>query len=147
MGTSVVAAHGHEQTHRRLQIYEVQRRVDFLGNHLTLTCAAARLRLQASGLSAKDALTAVRVQKAVFYVQFVDVAHFPAFQWKHVTLRRVIAEVLTTFDSCKSKWQTALWFAEPHGLLSCRPLELLDDDPDAILYAARRDVGAIGRNH
>jgi hypothetical protein len=62
-------------------------------------------------------------------------------------LRGVIGDVLALFEGRRSKWQIALWFAEPNDLLACRPLALLDDDPGAVLYAARLDFGADARDH
>jgi len=147
MSPSVVDAQGCDALYRRMQALEVQRRVEFLDRHQTLSCAAARLRLQASGLSPDAALAAVRTQRQLFYVQFIDVVHFPAFQWRHVMLREVIGDVLAVFEGRKSKWQIARWFTTTNDALSLRPIDLLDDDPVALISAARDDVGIDSRNH
>jgi hypothetical protein len=44
-------------------------------------------------------------------------------------------------DPHATDWQAALWFATPTSWLGGRrPVDLLDDDPDAVVEAARRDV-------
>ena len=44
-------------------------------------------------------------------------------------------------DPHTTDWQVALWFASPTSWLSgTRPVDLLDDDPDAVIDAARREV-------
>jgi hypothetical protein len=129
-----------EELQRRLHSHEVRRRVRFLVEHRMLTCSQAMLRLQASGLSAAAALSSIRAQRRLFYIQFVEVAYFPCFQWRHVCLREVIAESLEMFGPAMTKWQIALWFVEPNDLLEgFRPIDLLDRDSRAVVHAAEKE--------
>src|SRR5689334_20251426 len=93
-----------EAQHQQLHSREVQRRVDFLGQHRVLTCAQALLRLQAAGLSETQALSAIRAQQDLFYVQFIDVAYFPRFQWQYLWLRKPIGQLLDIFGDTRTKW-------------------------------------------
>ena len=137
----------YEQVHRQLHGFEVQRRVLFLGEHRMLRCPEALLRLQASGLSKLEALSAVRAQRSLFYIQFVDVAYFPAFQWRHVQLKPGIGDVLDVLAGW-TKWQIALWFVTENGMLdTLRPVDLLDMDPCWVTQAAYSDAGVGNVSH
>jgi hypothetical protein len=47
-------------------------------------------------------------------------------------------------DPHTTDWQMALWFVTPTSWLGAtRPVDLLDDDPDAVISAARREVSDI----
>jgi hypothetical protein len=44
-------------------------------------------------------------------------------------------------DPHTTDWQAALWFTTPTSWLGGRrPVDVLDDDPDAVVEAARREV-------
>ena len=48
---------------------------------------------------------------------------------------------LLSSDPHTTDWQMALWFVTPTSWLGgTRPVDLLDDDPDAVISAARREV-------
>ena len=50
--------------------------------------------------------------------------------------QRVLAELHTVLDA----WTLAVWFVQPNGWLQGkRPMDLLDDDPDRVVRAARVD--------
>jgi hypothetical protein len=126
-----------EAVYQRLHAHEVRRRVEFLGQHRMLTCAQASLRLQAAGRSEDQALSAVRAQRELFYIQFIDVACFPSFQWRYLWLRPPIAQLLAVFGETKTKWQIALWLADANQWLEgLRPIDLLDANPGQVLGAA-----------
>ena len=128
-----------DQSYRHGHNAEVKRRVALLGNHRMLSCAEALLRLQAAGLSQRAALQEVRAQRSLFYVQFIDVAYFPAFQWRHVRLRPCIAPVLELLED-RTKWQIALWFVEESPVLNgLRPIDVLDL-PSVVVAAASAET-------
>jgi hypothetical protein len=125
------------QAQHHLQTLAVRRRIEFLSRHHMLSCREALLRLQAAGLSAAAALREVRAQRVLFYVQLIDVAYFPAFQWRHVQLRSGIAGVLEAFASGSTKWHIAMWFvSENDALEGLRPIDLLDAEPRSVARAA-----------
>ncbi len=66
---------------------------------------------------------------------------FPVFQFDaHGHPRPVIAEVLRHFTN-ESDWGKALWWTSPSGWLGGRrPIDVLDEDPDAVVEAARRSA-------
>jgi hypothetical protein len=140
-------AEGARELYRRLHNQEVERRVAFLGKHRMLSCTEALLRLQAGGLSRLEALREVRTQQNLFYVQFVDMAYFPVFQWVHVQLRKSIADVLRILSDTP-KWHIALWFADENASLQGRrPIDLLDTNPEAVTSAATEEPALVYRSH
>ena len=64
---------------------------------------------------------------------------YPAFQFDaHGRPRPAVREVLRHLAR-SSEWGRALWWTAPSGWLGDRrPLEVLDEDPDAVVAAARR---------
>ena len=100
-------------------------------------CEQVLLRLQASGLSGDQARSAIRAQRDLFYIQFIDVAYFPCFQWRDLWLRKTIGRSLRFVGDTWTMWQLALWFvAENEWLAGRRPVDLLDTDPDQVVFAA-----------
>lgn len=147
MNAIAVGHETREQVHRQLQHSEVRRRVALLGQHRMLSCPEALLRLQASGLSRAQALREVRTQRALFYVQLIDVAYFPAFQWRHVQLRPSIAAVLDILHF-RTKWQIALWFTEENDVLDgLRPIDAFDLSPSLVINAATAEVRSGNASH
>lgn len=137
-----------EARRQRLHSHEVQRRLAFLGTHRMLTCAEARLRLQASGLSQGQALSLIRAQRHLFYVQFIDMAYFPCFQWRDLWLRDSIGSLLQVFAQTMTKWQIALWFVEENTWLDgLRPIDVLDSSPWQVVCAAQWESGGLGSSH
>lgn len=53
----------------------------------------------------------------------------------------VVAEILTAFGERAGGWEAALWFMAASGWLEGRrPVDLLREDPEAVVTAARREV-------
>lgn len=77
----------------------------------------------------------------VFAVQVDNVDRFPAFQFdEEFKPRPVIARVLQAFGDRKP-WSVALWFASNSGWLGgARPVDLLEERPDAVVEAAERSI-------
>lgn len=138
----------YDTLHRRLHAHEVQRRVEFLGRHRMLTCAQALLRLQASGIPEEQALSMIRAQRHLFYIQFVDVAYFPCFQWRDLWLHDSIGSVLQVFAGTKTKWQIALWFVQGCAWLEgLRPIDVLDSSAWQVVCAAEWEVRGVASAH
>jgi hypothetical protein len=136
------------QAQHHLQTLAVRRRIEFLSRHQMLSCREALLRLQAAGFSAAGALREVRAQRVLFYVQLIDVAYFPAFQWRHVQLRSGIAGVLEAFTGRSTQWHIAMWLArENDGLNGLRPIDLLDAEPRSVVRAAALEAGSRAVSH
>jgi hypothetical protein len=136
------------QGQHHLQTLAIRRRIEFLTRHHMLSCREALLRLQAAGFSASGALREVRAQRSLFYVQLIDVACFPSFQWRHVQLRVGIAGVLEAFAGRHTKWHIAMWFASENDLLDgLRPIDLLDVEPRSVVRAAALDAGVRAVSH
>jgi hypothetical protein len=137
-----------ETLHQRLHSHEVQRRVEFLGRNPMLTCAEALLRLQASGLSEEQSLSVIRAQRHLFYVQLIDAAYFPCFQWRDLWLRESIGSSIKIFGDSKTKWQIALWFVEENAWLEgLRPVDLLDSSPWQVVCAAEWETSGLDSPH
>lgn len=70
---------------------------------------------------------------------------FPTFQFKDGAPRPVIARALAELPAERSPWQTAFWFVSSNSWLGGpAPTSLLDDDPDAIVWAAAHERDEIG---
>ena len=55
----------------------------------------------------------------------------------------VVSEVLGIFDGQLSEWQTVFWFISGNGYLDdCAPVDLLQENSDAVLGAARQEIAA-----
>jgi DNA-binding protein len=85
-----------------------------------------------------------RSEGRVLAVTLGDELLYPGFQFTadgrpHPTIREALATLRS--DPHTTDWQAALWFATPTGWLGGRrPVDVLDDDPEAIVEAARREV-------
>ena len=67
---------------------------------------------------------------------------FPLFQFEDHKPIKVIQAVLEAFGERKAAWKLALWFTSNNGWLAgqARPVDLLADNPDAVVQAAQRDA-------
>lgn len=65
---------------------------------------------------------------------------FPMFQFKDGAPRPVIARALAKLPPERSPWPHAFWFVSSNSWLGGpAPMSLLDDNPDAIVWAAERE--------
>jgi hypothetical protein len=85
-----------------------------------------------------------RAENRLVAVLIRDELLYPGFQFNaEGKPRPVIGGVIDWLrsDPHMTDWQIALWFATPTGWLGGRrPVELLDEDPDVVIDAARREV-------
>lgn len=67
---------------------------------------------------------------------------YPAFQFEGGKPIKAVQEVLDAFAGRKAPWKLALWFTSGNGWLpgNARPVDLLTNDPPAVIAAARRDA-------
>jgi hypothetical protein len=88
-----------------------------------------------------------RAEDRVLAVSVGDELLYPGYQFTsegrpHPTVARALTALRAVPGI--SDWQAALWFAAPTGWLGGRrPVDLLDDDPEAVIEAAEREVSAI----
>lgn len=78
----------------------------------------------------------------IFAVSHRGADHYPAFQFQDGDALPVVGEIISRFEGVSSSsWQMALWFASPSGWLDGRrPMDVVEDEPEAVLEAARRAV-------
>lgn len=69
---------------------------------------------------------------------------FPGFQFETAGRpREIVGRVLDALGGARG-WETALWFTGASGYLDGRrPVDVLDDDPEAVVEAARREVDEV----
>jgi hypothetical protein len=85
-----------------------------------------------------------RAERRVVAVPVGDDLVYPGFQFTpegrpHPVVGQALQRLHS--DPPTSDWQAALWFATPTGWLGGRrPVDLLDDEPEAVVEAARREV-------
>ncbi len=85
-----------------------------------------------------------RAEHRVVAVPVHDELLYPGFQFDaegrpKPAIERVVG--LLRCDPHAGDWQVALWFTSPTSWLGGRrPVDLLDDDPDVVVDAARREV-------
>jgi hypothetical protein len=88
-----------------------------------------------------------RGEGQILAVTLGDELLYPGFQFTsegrpHPTVRSALATLRT--DQHLTDWQAALWFASPTGWLGGRrPVDLLDEQPDAVVEAARGEVSDV----
>jgi hypothetical protein len=83
-----------------------------------------------------------RKEGRIFAVTHHGTLYYPAFQFgEHGRPLAVIARVLSALEADElGEWEVALWFAKRTGWLGDRrPIDLLQDEPDAVVEAARRE--------
>ncbi len=104
---------------------------------------------QLAGSTAKNRSATVSRYLAggqVFAIEHRGGRYYPAFQFdSDGRPRPVIAQVLAALQPYGlNGWEIALWFTTASGWLDDRrPVDLLDDDPDAIVAAAGHTVDAV----
>ncbi|HWF51616.1 MAG TPA: hypothetical protein VG294_13340 [Solirubrobacteraceae bacterium] len=88
-----------------------------------------------------------RAENRVVAVPVRDELLYPGFQFADEGRPRpAIKAVLDALrsDPHTTDWQAALWFATPTSWLGGRrPVDVLDEDPEAVTEAARREVGDV----
>lgn len=102
-----------------------------------------------AGSSAKNrAATASRWKQAqrVFAVPYAGKTYFPAFQFhKDGDPKPVIHDILGVLQKHYGPWEIGLWFTAANGLLGGkRPVDLLDDDSQKVLAAAKYEADELG---
>ncbi|MHB8219677.1 MAG: hypothetical protein ACYDHU_05060 [Acidimicrobiales bacterium] len=81
-------------------------------------------------------------QQQIFSVSHMGRAFFPGFQFDPDTGRPkpAVHPVLSALPSSLKGWQLAMWWATPSDLLNWgRPVDLLEETPDAVVAAARAE--------
>ena len=71
---------------------------------------------------------------------------YPAFQFHRRTVVSVVPEIIGEFAGAGvDGWEIALWFTAPNSLLGeRRPVDLLLEEPDRVVDAARHEVAEFG---
>ncbi len=119
---------------------EARRR--FLEEHGALT--SGEVAALAGSRAANRSAIANRWRKEgrIFAVTLHDSQYYPGFQFdENGRPLSVIGRVLRALDAEElGEWEIALWFTKRTGWLDDRrPLDLLGEDPDAVVEAARRE--------
>jgi len=87
-----------------------------------------------------------REEGRVFAIRLADQQLYPAFQFdEHGRPLEAISAVLRQLGGGHlNDWQVALWFTSPTGWLGGhRPVDVLSQEPEAVLQAATREVGEL----
>jgi hypothetical protein len=88
-----------------------------------------------------------RAENRVIAVPVRDELLYPGFQFTaEGKPSPVVAAALEHLrsDPHVTDWQAALWFTSPTGWLGGRrPVDLLDEEPDAVIEAARREIADV----
>ena len=85
-----------------------------------------------------------RTERRVVAVPAGDELLYPGFQFTaegrpRPAVGKALAQLRS--DPHTTDWQAALWFATPNSWLGARrPVDLLDEEPDAVVEAAHREV-------
>jgi Protein of unknown function (DUF2384) len=88
-----------------------------------------------------------RAEKRLVAVPVADELLYPGFQLTpegrpHPAIKEALDWLLSA--PYTSDWQAALWFVTPTGWLGGRrPVDLLDEEPEAVAEAARREVSDV----
>jgi hypothetical protein len=87
-----------------------------------------------------------RHDQRIFGVRHRDAVYYPGFQFsgdgRPLPAVRDVLEVLSGHGL--TEWEIALWFTTTMGSLGDRrPVDLLNDDPDAVVEAARLEVAPV----
>jgi hypothetical protein len=87
-----------------------------------------------------------REERKAFAIRVGDQLLYPAFQFDEDgrPLEEIGAALEYLSGGELNDWQTALWFTSPTGWLGGRrPVDLLREEPEAVVEAARREVGEL----
>ena len=87
-----------------------------------------------------------RQEQRIFGVRHHDTVYYPGFQFgEDGRPLAVIRDVLESLAPGRlTDWEVALWFtATTNSLGDRRPVDVLREDPDAVVEAARREVAPI----
>ena len=88
-----------------------------------------------------------RQERRIFGVRHQDVLYYPGFQFggdgRPLPVVHDVLDVLSGHGL--TDWEVALWFTTTTtgSLGDRRPVDLLNDDPDAVVEAARREVAPV----
>lgn len=121
-------------------------RRDFLGEFPALTSSEVADAANSRATNRASLANRWRDEGKVFAVRVGDQQLYPAFQFDaHGRPLEVIAGVLKHLsEGDLNDWQTALWFTSPTDRLGGqRPVDVLSDQPDAVVEAASREVGEL----
>lgn len=87
-----------------------------------------------------------RDERKALAIRVGDQQLYPAFQFDEDgrPLEAIAAALERLGDRQLSDWQIALWFTSPTGWLGGRrPVDLLRDEPEAVVQAAEREAGEL----
>ncbi len=121
-------------------------RLDLLNDYGAFTGATLA---DANGSTASNrAALASRWRKEgrIFGVSYNDKTYFPSFQFdERARPLDVIARVMSSFRTQPiGDWEIALWFTTANESISGRrPVDLLIEDPDAVVAAAEHEIAPI----
>lgn len=74
---------------------------------------------------------------AIFAIETPQGRVFPAFQFQDGRPRPIIGRILQALAGSLQGWEVLLWFTGSDGYLDGRrPVDLLDSDPDEVVFAA-----------
>jgi hypothetical protein len=118
-------------------------RRQFLEEHGALT--SGEVAALAGSRAANRSALANRWRKEgkVFAITLHDTLYYPGFQFDgNGRPLPVIERVLGALDTQElGEWEVALWFTKRTGWLDDRrPIDLLGEDPDSVVEAARREL-------
>jgi hypothetical protein len=104
------------------------------------SAAEAARRAGSRGHSRTLAVRRWQQTRKVFAVPVAGIDHYPGFCFgADGRPRPVIGEVLAAVGDRLAGWALAAWFVRPEpGLAGRRPVDLLDEDPAAVVEAAGR---------
>lgn len=78
----------------------------------------------------------------IFAVDLQQKMHYPLFQFgDNGRPLEVIQKIISSLNPARTNWQIALWFTSRNGWLDGeRPVDVLKDNPDAVVDAAVKEV-------
>lgn len=117
-------------------------RRQFLQEHGALTSGAVAEFAGSRAANRSALANRWRKEGRIFAVTLHDTQYYPGFQFgENGRPLPVIARVLQALDARESgEWEVALWFTKRTGWLDDRrPIDLLGEDPDAVVDAAGRE--------
>lgn len=121
-------------------------RLELLREFESLTASEVADLAGSSATNRSALATRWRKEGRIFSVRHRGVQYFPGFQlgddYRPLPILLPVLDALG--EEAMSDWETALWFTTRTGWLDDRrPVDLLTKDPDAVLDAARCEVGEV----